>query len=150
MTVLTVRRGGPGDRDTMMALRFAVFVDEQGVPAEEEIDALDDDALHLVAYDGADLVGTCRLLRGDGLTWTLGRMAVRADRRRGGVGRAIMDEAERQVRAQGGRALRLSAQMHAVGFYSRNGYRTRGGVYPDAGIPHVRMERTLEAGFGSG
>jgi predicted GNAT family N-acyltransferase len=88
-------------------------------------------------------VGTCRLLAGAGGEWTLGRMAVRRGRRGAGVGRALSREAERRARAAGARRLRLSAQMHAVRFYSGLGYRTSGGVYDDAGIPHVTMARAL-------
>lgn len=137
-----VREARPGERRALLALRTAVFVGEQGVPPEEEVDDLDATARHLVALEAGAVVGTCRLLP-DGAGWTLGRMAVRRDRRRTGVGDALVRAAEDLARRNGARRMGLAAQMHAVGFYARHGYRSRGGVFLDAGIPHVRMERTL-------
>jgi ElaA protein len=137
-----VREARAGEHGALLALRTAVFVHEQGVPPEEEVDDLDAAAHHLVALEAGAVVGTCRLLADDA-AWTLGRMAVRRDRRRTGVGDALVRAAEDLARRRGARRMGLSAQMHAVGFYARHGYRSRGGVFLDAGIPHVRMERTL-------
>ncbi|MCC6830697.1 MAG: GNAT family N-acetyltransferase [Thermoleophilia bacterium] len=128
--------------EPLLLLREEVFCAEQGVPLDEERDAHDATALHLVAFAGGDLVGTCRLLAGDGL-WKLGRMAVRRSARGTGVGLALLAEAERQALARGARRLGFTAQTQAIGFYRRGGYRTLGGIFDDAGIPHVWMERPL-------
>ncbi len=121
-------------------LRFAVFVEEQNVPAEIELDSSDPLSVHAVAFDSSGAaVGTGRLLP-DG---HIGRMAVAQSVRRGGVGSALlialMDEARRRGHAQ---AL-LSAQTHATEFYRKHGYSVHGGEYDDAGIPHVDMWRAL-------
>lgn len=137
-----VREALPAELEPLLLLREEVFCAEQGVPLDEERDAHDATALHLVALVAGDLVGTCRLLAGDGL-WKLGRMAVRRSARGTGVGLALLAEAERQAVARGARRMGFTAQTHAIAFYRRGGYRTLGGVFDDAGIPHVWMERPL-------
>ena len=133
-----------GDWETMRLwaepLRFAVFVEEQNVPAEVELDSFDVLSVHAVVFDASgDAVGTGRLLP-DG---HIGRMAVAQSARRAGVGSALlialMDEARRSGHAQ---AL-LSAQTHATGFYRKHGYSVQGSEYDDAGIPHVDMRCAL-------
>lgn len=139
---VVVREAAPDELEPLLLLREEVFCAEQGVPLDEERDAYDAVAVHLVAFAGAELVGTCRLVAGDAL-WKLGRMAVRRAARGTGVGMALLVEAERVAAARGARRLGFTAQMHAIGFYRRGGYRTLGGVFDDAGIPHVWMERPL-------
>ena len=125
-----------------LALRRAVFVEEQGVPEEEELDEHDAEALHLVAVDGATVVGTCRLLpAGDALK--LGRMAVAPAARRRGIAGRLLEEAEAHARAKGIGIIRLSSQLSARPVYERAGYTTYGEQFLDAGIEHVMMEKTL-------
>ncbi|WP_374483360.1 GNAT family N-acetyltransferase [Zoogloea sp.] len=118
-------------------IRFQVFVDEQQVPADMELDEFDALSCHALALAGEETVGTGRLLP-DG---HIGRMAVRADWRGQGVGaallQALIDEAERR----GMRRLVLSAQTHALGFYTRFGFVPEGEVYDEAGLPHQMMLR---------
>jgi predicted GNAT family N-acyltransferase len=121
-------------------IRYAVFVVEQNVPLEMEIDAHDPLSVHAIARDQAGLaVGTGRLLP-DG---HIGRMAVLREGRGSGVGSALllalMDEARRRGHAEAV----LSAQTQAVNFYERHGYRICGGEYLDAGIVHVDMRCPL-------
>jgi len=139
---LEVREALPAELEPLLLLREEVFCAEQGVPVDEERDAHDATAVHLVALASGNLVGTCRLLAGDGL-WKLGRMAVRRSARGTGVGLALLEEAERLALARGARRMGFTAQTHAIGFYRRGGYRTLGGIFDDAGIPHVWMERPL-------
>jgi predicted GNAT family N-acyltransferase len=137
-----VRVGRAHDLPALLALRHEVFCVEQGVPLELEQDGLDATALHLVALDGGDVVGTCRMLT-SGVSWRLGRMAVRVDRRADGIGRKLMDLAHREARAAGARRVSLAAQMPVQGFYERQGYISHGDVFMEAGIPHVHMDREL-------
>jgi predicted GNAT family N-acyltransferase len=137
-----VRVGRAEDLPELLALRHTVFCVEQGVPPELEQDGLDATALHLVALEGCGVVGTCRILTG-GDPWRLGRMAVRADRRSRGIGRRLMDLAHREARAAGARRISLAAQTPVQGFYERQGYISRGDVFMEAGIPHIRMDRAL-------
>jgi predicted GNAT family N-acyltransferase len=120
-------------------IRFAVFVEEQGVPREIELDALDKDCLHAVAFSGGQAVGTARLLP-DG---HIGRMAVLKPWRGRGIGGLLLDKLVEQARARGDRELKLSAQVHALGFYRAHGFVEEGAEYFEAGIAHRAMRRCL-------
>ena len=115
---------------------------EQGVTLDEELDGLDDEALHLVVVDDGAVVGTCRLLFG-GTTVKLGRMAVDRSRRGLGLARALLTEAEGQARARGAARIELAAQLSAQALYDRAGYEAHGEVFLDAGIEHVMMAKDL-------
>ena len=130
------------ERADAFAVRIAVFVDEQGIARSEELDDLDATAIHCVAYAAGVPVGAGRLVLADGYG-KIGRMAVLAPRRRGGLGAAVLDALEREAAANGIRTLRLSAQLHARPFYERCGYTVVGDVYDEVGIPHVAMEKTM-------
>jgi predicted GNAT family N-acyltransferase len=125
-----------------LALRHEVFVVEQHVPVDDELDGRDDGALHLVAVEDGAVVATCRLLA-DGATVKLSRMAVAASARRRGIASALLHEAEERAREQRGRRLALSAQTDALGLYERAGYTAYGSRFMDAGIEHLMMEKRL-------
>ena len=141
MTVTVRCAQGPREIADAMALRSAVFVEEQGVPAHEDVDGRDDEALHLVAVDDAGtVVGTCRLLV-DGPTLKLGRMAVAVTARRQGIGLRLLDLADAEATSAGVERIVLGAQVSAVPLYEQAGYTTRSDVFLDAGIEHVWMEK---------
>ncbi|NMC68621.1 MAG: GNAT family N-acetyltransferase [Myxococcales bacterium] len=124
----------------LYAVRRAVFVEEQRVPRELEIDDLDPTALHLLARDAAGRpIGTGRLAA-DG---RIGRMAVLAEWRGRGVGGAILERLVAAARQRGLEEVVAGAQVRAIGFYERHGFRVEGPVYDDAGIPHRTMRRRL-------
>jgi predicted GNAT family N-acyltransferase len=133
------------ERRAALALRHAVFVSEQGVPEELEVDEHDDTALHLVALDGDRIVGTCRIVMGSPPTRRakFGRLVVARDARGAGIGSALLAEAERRARAGGAEQMLLDAQTAAMGLYERAGYTARGAVFLDAGIEHMTMEKAL-------
>ncbi|WP_409360607.1 GNAT family N-acetyltransferase [Achromobacter piechaudii] len=128
-------------REDASAVRHEVFVLEQKVPPEVELD--DDDAVsvHAVAYgpDGAPM-GTGRLLP-DG---HIGRMAVRKRARGMGVGGQLLDALIEQGHGDGHRMLVLHAQTHAAGFYQAHGFAVEGEEFVEAGIAHVVMTRELK------
>lgn len=130
------------ERAAAMAIRHAVFVEEQAVPTELEVDGRDGDAVHLVAVRDGTVVATCRLL-GHGATVHLGRLAVDAPARRKGIAALLLAAAESWARAHGARRLALSAQTYAARLYVAAGYRTAGEPYLEAGIEHVDMELDL-------
>jgi ElaA protein len=132
-----------GELGAVLALREAVFCDEQGVSPDLERDGRDTEAVHIVAVDGAEVVGTCRLLAG-GEVWRLGRMAVRRDRRGTGLGAAVLQAAHREAARGGAHEIRLAAQTPVRDFYARYGYVASGDVFMEAGIPHVMMARAME------
>ncbi|CDG83068.1 GNAT family N-acetyltransferase [Janthinobacterium agaricidamnosum] len=118
------------------AIRFEVFVDEQNVPAEIELDDMDALSLHAVAYDAAGIaLGTGRLLP-DG---HIGRMAVRKAGRGTGVGGAILQALMAKARERGDKVLVLNAQTVAAPFYAQHGFVQRGAEFSEAGIAHIEM-----------
>jgi predicted GNAT family N-acyltransferase len=141
--LIEVRRAaGAAEIGEALDLRSRVFCGEQGVGLEADQDGLDPEALHLVAIDGGRLVGTCRLLFGDGVA-RLGRMAVEPDARGRGIGAALLDEAERESHAVGVARIRLHAQIAARSLYERGGFEQVGEVFLEEGIPHLSMEKAL-------
>jgi|29_taG_2_1085357.scaffolds.fasta_scaffold03588_2 predicted GNAT family N-acyltransferase len=127
------------DRDTCFRLRFEIFVDEQGVPVEEEIDALDDVATHLLATQGGQPIGTARIVF-DGNTAMIGRVCVSRAARGTGLGKALIEKAVEIARdTPGVRRAKLGAQVQALGFYEKLGFAAFGPVYDDAGIDHRDM-----------
>jgi predicted GNAT family N-acyltransferase len=141
------------DREACFAVRKEVFVVEQRVPQDIEYDEYDAVAVHVLAVreDGVPL-GTGRLLfgeaaasktGGDPSVGSLGRLAVAREARGLGVGVALVRAIEEAARARGLTALDLHAQTHALGFYERLGYKAYGPEYPEAGIPHRAMRRSL-------
>ena len=123
------------------AIRHEVFVDEQHVPVELELDAFDAVALHALACDGGGYtaLGTGRLLP-DG---HIGRMAVRRAARGGGVGSLLLLALMQQAQQRGDPAVVLHAQLAARGFYERHGFTPEGEVFMDAGIEHIAMRRSF-------
>lgn len=124
------------DRETIYGIRKPVFIIEQAVPEEIEIDELDPVAIHVLAFVDGRPVGTGRITA-DG---RIGRMAVLAECRGRGVGRAILDALIDIGRRAGVARLYLSAQCHAIPFYEKSGFVAEGPVYDEAGIDHRRME----------
>lgn len=122
-------------------IRTAVFVREQRVPAEMEMDEHDAGSVHALAYDQGRAVGTGRLLP-DG---HIGRMAVLKESRALGVGAAILERLVAEARRRGLREVVLSAQTHALEFYRRHGFVAEGEIYREAGIPHQAMRRLLNS-----
>jgi predicted GNAT family N-acyltransferase len=126
-----------------MDLRVRVFVDEQGVDAEEEVDDLDAESLQIVGLDERRVIATCRLRDlGEG-EWKLERMVVERRARRRGVGARLLAGAEREARDRGAREMLLNAQRRAEAFYAANGYAPEGGTFMEANIEHVRMRKAL-------
>ena len=120
-------------------IRFAVFVEEQRVPREIELDDNDAACVHALAFIEGEVVGTGRLLP-DG---HIGRMAVLQAHRGTGVGSEILKALIEAARARGDRSVALSAQTHALEFYRRHGFAPEGEVYEEAGITHQAMRLPL-------
>jgi predicted GNAT family N-acyltransferase len=125
------------DHDAIRKIRFAVFVEEQRVPSEIEIDDRDPVCVHVLAFAGEEPIGTGRIdLENDG---KVGRVAVLAAHRRSGVGAALMAHLHGIAADHGLAGVWCHAQMTAVPFYERLGYRLASEPFDEAGIAHVRM-----------
>lgn len=131
----------PWDKARALAvpIRFNVFVEEQGVPREMELDEADAHSIHAVAFEEGEPVGTGRLLP-DG---HIGRMAVLKAWRGRGIGGQILHRLMDQARARGEREVVLSAQVDACAFYRAHGFMEEGPQYLEAGIRHRDMRRQL-------
>jgi predicted GNAT family N-acyltransferase len=133
---------GEREMEAALQLRYDVFCLEQGVPEHEELDGRDHDGIHLVAVSGRELLATCRVLMIGG-TAQFSRLAVRRTARRRGIATALLEMADQEARAAGGRRIVLHAQTYAQELYERAGYKPRGRVFTEAGIEHIAMEKRL-------
>ena len=125
-------------------VRTAVFVQEQGIPADVEWDLADLTALHAVATNGlGQVVGTARLVRQAEGVARVGRMAVTRELRGAGLGQQLLRALEAAAAARGDTEVMLHAQHNAQGFYERMGYAVRGPVFEEVGIPHAEMVKRL-------
>ena len=119
----------------LMAVRRAVFIEEQGVPEAEELDGEDAAAKHFLAEDEhGNPIGTARLLA----SGQIGRMAVLPEWRGRDIGAGLLVRAVEAARRDGLDVF-LHAQVHALGFYERNGFKASGDVFLEADIEHRRM-----------
>ncbi len=126
-----------------LAIRRTVFIEEQGVPVDRELDGKDDEALHLIGYLNTEAVATARLLEIDDSTGKVERVAVLPAYRGNGYGMAIMDAVETSAASCGYDELILHAQLDVVGFYEYLDYEVSSDVFTDAGIPHREMRKTV-------
>ena len=129
------------DLGTCRDVRREVFVAEQGVPLDEEMDEHDATAMHFLALEDGEPVGTARLRTLPDGTPKAERVAVRAAHRKTGIGRALMTALEDAARPSG--QLVLNAQVPVIPFYERLGYEAEGPIFDEAGIPHRAMRKRL-------
>jgi predicted GNAT family N-acyltransferase len=124
----------------LRAIRTPVFIKEQSVAPEFEWDEMDAGAVHLLAKIGDKPFGCLRIID----YHKIGRMAVLKQWRGKGVGMALILEAIRLCKLHGRKTLILSAQTHAIGFYTKAGFKVTSEEYCDVHIPHVDMQMSLD------
>ena len=125
--------------DDICAIRYEVFVDEQNVPEDLEIDGLDGEAKHVLTFVDEVPIGTGRILS-DG---HVGRVAVLKNFRGLGIGKSIMKELIKCAQDLSLEKVWLSSQWHAHSFYLDLGFVCVGEIYKEAGIDHIKMFKTL-------
>ncbi len=140
---MEIRRADARDMEAVFSLRVEVFVKEQKVAPEIELDAEDAHAWHFIAEEDGAIVGCARVIAEDGSAH-IGRLAVKRERRGCGVGAGICRFIIAHCRERGYGHIWLNAQLHAVDFYKRLGFRPEGECFWEAGIEHVRMVLTEE------
>ena len=129
-----------------LLLRTRVFVDEQGVPPEEEVDEYDrpgSPSVHALVFDAAGPIGAGRFYMLDAHSVRIGRMAISAASRGRGAGSVLLSALGNEALRRGHERAHLHAQMHARAFYLRAGYRDDGEPLWDAGILHQPMTKRL-------
>ena len=132
----------PEEFDRCFGIRTTVFVEEQEVPLELEMDEYDAIATHFLLRDGETPLATARLLDKHGLA-KIGRVAVLKEARGRGLGLLLMQAVIEEAKRRGFTESVLDAQTYAVPFYARLGYIAEGEEFDDAGIPHFLMRRKL-------
>jgi ElaA protein len=129
---------------SILKLRTDVFFVEQGID-EEELDNRDQEVTteHLWIQDDRGVAAYLRVLWDDEATHLdahriVGRVVVRADRRGEGLAKILFAEVIERRRHE---SLLLHAQEYIAPLYARFGFEEFGGVYAEAGLPHVSMYR---------
>ena len=120
-------------------VRQEVFIQEQGVPAELELDEYDPLAAHALAYLDGRCIGTGRLIDLGDDQAQIGRMAVLAQFRGSGTGKQILEKLIQLASSQGAKLIVLHSQVAAIPFYEKQGFHAKGPVYDEAGITHRNM-----------
>lgn len=120
-------------------IRKRVFIDEQGVPDEMELDEHDPTAQHALAYLNSECIGTARLVTLPGDVGRIGRMAVLPMHRKQGLGGKLLCALLELSKSQGITKLELHAQLSAIAFYEQYGFIAQGDIYDEAGIAHRDM-----------
>ena len=131
--------------DKCVKIRTEVFVIEQGVPPELEVDGFDAPGApcdHFLIVDEGEPVGTFRCIF-EGSAVHVGRLCVKKEKRHRGYGRAALDFIEKYYAARGYEKLTLGAQVTAIPFYEKCGFVCVSDVFLDAGIEHKRMKKAL-------
>ena len=125
------------------AIRRRVFIEEQRVPEEIEMDADDAVAFHALALRDGVAIGCGRMVEHGGSEVKIGRMAVLPEFRKTGAGARILRFMIDRARTRGIRRAILHAQLTAEGFYLKQGFSPVGEVFDEAGIAHRKMQREL-------
>ncbi len=131
------------DFENALAVRLRVFVQEQLVPIEEEVDAQDNEAVHAIVEVKGAIVATGRLILQNFPIVYIGRMAVDIDYRRNGIGGKLLVFLEDYARNIGAEKIILHAQEYVKSFYFAHGYEEHGDIFVEANIPHVLMSKDL-------
>jgi predicted GNAT family N-acyltransferase len=133
---------GKEELEAAFRIRRTVFVEEQGVPLEDEFDEHEEQAVHILVHAEGQPVGTGRVRMVEGVA-KLERICILPAYRKHGLGKVIIRALEEVAREQGATSAKLHAQTHAEGFYKKLGYTTASAVFMEDGIPHVLMVKTL-------
>lgn len=140
MSVRILQARSEAERALARALRYEVFVREQAVPPELEVDGLDDDCQHFLATrsgdEGGPAIAVARA-RTTSRGWKIERVAVARAERGRSVGAALVRHMLTQ--APPGQAVYVHAQESALGFWQRMGFVAQGPGFVEAGIPHRVM-----------
>ncbi len=143
MAIVVKRAETANEMAGIRAIRLQVFVEEQGVPRNLELDEFDARAIHAAALSDGSVVGTGRLILDNPGHAIIGRMSVAQPLRRRGVGDRILAFLEGEALSRGVWHITLHAQSYVKEFYSRHGYKEDGEPFMEAGILHVLMSKKL-------
>lgn len=143
MTVIVKRLDSDDEFEAIKVIRSRVFIEEQGISPDLEIDEFDGAALHAVAYFSGNIVGTGRLIIDNDTEARIGRMAVESSLRGHGIGSAILGFLENEALKLGIKTVILHAQNYVKEFYVNSGYHEHGDAFMEAGILHIEMRKAI-------
>ncbi len=123
----------------LRAIRTPVFIEEQAVAPDFEWDELDASAIHILTQFDNQPIACLRIID----YHKIGRMAVLKEWRGLGLGAALLLEAVAVCKNYGSKSIHISAQMHAIEFYRKAGFKVTSDEYCDVHIPHVDMQLDL-------
>ncbi|MFV5900428.1 GNAT family N-acetyltransferase [Staphylococcus gallinarum] len=125
-------------------IRKEVFVEEQGVPIENEIDEFETIATHIIGYDQHGTpFATARFRNVDNVA-KIERVTILKQYRKHGYGKQLMQAIEHATVDEGYDTVKLNAQCHAQAFYESIGYLSYGSVFLEEGIEHITMKKSLK------
>jgi len=124
-------------------VRRQVFIEEQGINREADIDGLDQTSDHIIVYDNNTPVGTARIRYKNRVQAKLERIAVLKSYRGQGIGKRITEASLKLAKMKGASEVTLDAQQSAARFYKKLGFRQEGEPFEEVGIPHIAMTRKL-------
>ncbi|KIV55818.1 GNAT family N-acetyltransferase [Aneurinibacillus migulanus] len=148
MSTYTIKRvHNEAEKNQALSVRRLVFIEEQNVPENIEVDVHDDEntaTIHVLALDGqGEAVGAGRLREYEPGIGKIERVAVLSSCRSHGLGRLLMEKLEAEATENGYHTVKLNAQLQAQPFYERLGYKPEGDTFMDAGIEHIAMVKTV-------
>lgn len=124
-------------------VRIEVFVHEQNVPLENELDEFEDVSKHIIGYDDNQRpIATARYRDYNGVA-KMERVAVLKDYRKQGIGRDLMKYIETIAKNDGFSKAVLNGQIQAQAFYESLGYKAEGDVFLEENIEHITMSKAL-------
>ncbi|MEO1376740.1 MAG: GNAT family N-acetyltransferase [Cyanobacteria bacterium J06635_10] len=125
-------------------IRKRVFQDEQGVEVKLDFDGKDEICQQLIAYLDCAAVGTARIRYLDEKTAKIERLAVLSSARGKGIAKKIMLHAIDAIASENIPEVMVNAQEYIKGLYLQLGFQQVGTVFQEAGIPHVKMIKSLK------
>lgn len=124
-------------------IRKKVFVNEQGVPVENELDNYEEVATHIIGYDTDNSPIATARFRPFGEGVKIERVAVIKEQRKSGIGKVLMRFIEQVAQQSGYEKLILNAQIQAQPFYDNLGYSPIGEIFMEENIEHIKMTKPL-------
>jgi len=126
--------------------RYKVFIEEQKIICEEELDGLDDKCIHVFLEDEERVVAYCRIVP-NGINYeniSIGRVLVLKEFRRKGIAQEMLNETVEYIKATfHENRIILSSQLYAKELYESVGFIVESDIYDEAGIPHVKMYKNI-------
>jgi predicted GNAT family N-acyltransferase len=130
------------DIEQAFKIRETVFMGEQKVSREEEMDEFDRTATHIIAYYN-DKVAGCARIRFMGEKAKLERLAILKEFRKKGVGKKVLEFMIAHSKEKGAVEAYGHAQLYARDFYEKCGFKARGEEFMEANIRHIEMYMRL-------